>query len=156
MFLFVFTLIKLLLIKGVIRLICAMNFKQLKIKGIFIMNFILYFIFYMGFNFVSSSKEKKRLKFFAWRFTDWNNSLKSFWEGNNVFFFFRHCTEAYWEPSWTSRTELSAKLVNGFQQLTIFAKSSGSILDVQLGSKYTSDAKLHKKSRCNFLSVKIL
>lgn len=65
MFLFVFTLIKLLLIKGVIRLICAMNFKQLKIKGIFIMNFILYFIFYMGFNFVSSSKEKKRLKFFA-------------------------------------------------------------------------------------------
>ena len=62
MFLFVFTLIKLLLVKGVIRLICARNFKQLKIRGIFIMNFIFYFIFYMGFNyFVPSSKEKEKI-----------------------------------------------------------------------------------------------
>ena len=58
MFLFVFTLIKLLLIKGVIRLICAMNFKQLKIKGIFIR--ILYFTLFFTWDLISFPVQKKK------------------------------------------------------------------------------------------------
>ena len=38
------------------------------------------------------------------------------------------CFEAYSEPCQTSKIELFAKIVNGFQPLTIFAKSS--VLDV--------------------------
>ena len=37
-------------------------------------------------------------------------------------------SEVYSEPNQTSEMELSAKIVNGFQPLTIFAESS--ILDV--------------------------
>ena len=48
-------------------------------------------------------------------------------------------SEAYSEPSRIYQTELFAKIVNGFQQLTIFAKSS--ILDVRLGSEYTPESR---------------
>ena len=47
-------------------------------------------------------------------------------------------SEVYPDPSWTSKIGLFAKIINGFQPLTIFAKSS--ILDVQLGSEYTSES----------------
>ena len=43
----------------------------------------------------------------------------------------------YSEPSSTSKMMLFAKIVNDFQTLTIFAKSS--ILFLQLGSEYASD-----------------
>ena len=42
--------------------------------------------------------------------------------------------EAYPEPNQISETKLFPKIVNGFQSLTIFAKSP--ILDVKQGSKY--------------------
>ena len=45
-------------------------------------------------------------------------------------------TETYSEPSRISQMELFAKIVNGFQPLTIFARSS--ILDVRLGFEYAS------------------
>ena len=45
-------------------------------------------------------------------------------------------SEAYSEPSQTSKIELFEKVVNGFQPLTIFEKSS--ILDVWQGSEYAS------------------
>ena len=45
--------------------------------------------------------------------------------------------EAYSEPIRTSTKELLAKIVSSFWPLTIFVK--GSILDVRLGSEYTSD-----------------
>ena len=47
-----------------------------------------------------------------------------------------HTSEAYLKPSRTSEMELFAKIVNGFQPLTIFAKSS--TLGVQLGAEYAS------------------
>ena len=47
-------------------------------------------------------------------------------------------SEAYPDPSWTSKIGLFAKIVNRFHPLTIFAKSS--ILDVQLGSEYTFES----------------
>ena len=43
---------------------------------------------------------------------------------------------AYPEPSQTSKNELSAKVVNGLELLTIFAKSS--MLDARLDSDYAS------------------
>ena len=49
-------------------------------------------------------------------------------------------SEAYSEPSWTSKMDLFAKIVNGWTPLTIFAKRS--ILDVRLGSEYASDPHL--------------
>ena len=59
----------------------------------------------------------------------------------NSFFLFGHkstwkISEAYLEPLQTSKTELFAKIVNGFKLLTVFAKSS--ILEVCSGSKYAS------------------
>ena len=42
-------------------------------------------------------------------------------------------SEAYSEPSLISKMELFAKIVKGFQPLSIFAKNS--ILDVPLGSE---------------------
>ena len=44
--------------------------------------------------------------------------------------------EAYSEPNRTSKMELFAKLVKGFQQLNFFAQSS--ILDIWLGSECSS------------------
>ena len=44
-------------------------------------------------------------------------------------------SEAYSEPCLRSKMELFAKIVNSFQPVTIFAKSS--ILDIWLGSEYT-------------------
>ena len=41
--------------------------------------------------------------------------------------------------------ELFAKIVNGFQSLTTFAKSS--ISDVRLSSGYASEVKVYKKSK---------
>ena len=46
-------------------------------------------------------------------------------------------SEAYSKPCRISKTELFAKIVNGFQQLIIFAKCF--ILDIQIGSEYTSE-----------------
>ena len=46
-------------------------------------------------------------------------------------------TEAYSEPSRTFTMKFFAKIVNGFQALTIFGKSS--ILGVHLGSEYAFD-----------------
>ena len=46
-------------------------------------------------------------------------------------------SEAYSEPSQKSKIKLSAKIVIGFQLLTIFAKSL--ISDVLPGSEYTSE-----------------
>ena len=46
-------------------------------------------------------------------------------------------SEAHSESSRTSKMDLFAKIVNGVQPLTIFAKRS--ILDVQLGSEYASE-----------------
>ena len=45
--------------------------------------------------------------------------------------------DAYSEPSPRSKKELSAKIVNNFQPLTVFAKSS--ILHVRTGSEYASE-----------------
>ena len=45
--------------------------------------------------------------------------------------------QAYLEHSRISKMELLAKIVNGFQPLTIFLKSS--ILDIQLSSEHASD-----------------
>lgn len=47
--------------------------------------------------------------------------------------------EAYWEPHQISKTELFAKVVNGFKSLTIFPKPF--IVDVWKGSDYTSGRK---------------
>ena len=46
-------------------------------------------------------------------------------------------TEAYSEPSQTSKMELFARIIKGFQLLTIFIKSS--ILDIRLGFEYASE-----------------
>ena len=48
----------------------------------------------------------------------------------------RHSSEAFSEPSPISKLKLSAKVVNGFQPLTIFAKSS--ISDVWMGCECSS------------------
>ena len=45
--------------------------------------------------------------------------------------------EAHPEPSQTSTLEFFAKIVNDFQPLTIFTKSS--ISDIRLGSEYVSE-----------------
>ena len=45
-------------------------------------------------------------------------------------------SEAYSEPSQTSKMEILLKIVNVIKSLTFFAESS--ILDVWLGSKYES------------------
>ena len=45
-------------------------------------------------------------------------------------------SEAYSEPGQTSKMELFAKIVRGFQPLIFYAKSS--VLDVSLGSGYAS------------------
>ena len=47
-----------------------------------------------------------------------------------------HTAKAYLEPSQTSKIELFVEMVNGFEPLTIFVKSS--ILDVCLGSQCVS------------------
>ena len=52
-------------------------------------------------------------------------------------FCFRLFADAHSEPSQTFKMKLFAEIVNGFQVLTIFAKSS--ISDVALGSEYASD-----------------
>ena len=65
--------------------------------------------------------------------------------------------EAYSETSGTSTMEFFAKIVNGFQLLTIFAKSS--LLDVRLGSEYASDSyyfELINKSEIYFADWNIL
>ena len=54
--------------------------------------------------------------------------------------------EVYSEPSGPSRIVLFAKVVNGFQLLIIFAKSS--FLDVWLGFKYAPEKGLLKLNRC--------
>ena len=52
-------------------------------------------------------------------------------------------TKSYSKPSRTSKTELFAKTVNGFQQFHIFERSS--ILDVWMCSEYASDKHWIKK-----------
>ena len=52
-------------------------------------------------------------------------------------------TEAYSEPSRTSKMELFAKIVNSFQRLTIFAKSA--IFDIRLRSEYASEVGLRSR-----------
>ena len=47
-----------------------------------------------------------------------------------------YLSEAYSEPSWISKREFFAKIINSLQQLTIFEKSS--FLDNRLGSDYAS------------------
>ena len=59
-------------------------------------------------------------------------------------------TDAYSEPSRTSKLELFAKIFNSFSPLTIFAKSF--IADVRLGSEYTSDYRL-VRTTCVFLFI---
>ena len=49
---------------------------------------------------------------------------------------YEHITDAYSESSQTSKMELFAKKINGFQPVTIFAKNS--TLDARLGSEYAS------------------
>lgn len=44
---------------------------------------------------------------------------------------------AYSEPRHTSKMELFAKVVHGFQLLNIFVESS--ILDIQVGSEYAPE-----------------
>ena len=56
--------------------------------------------------------------------------------GNKMFYNIKFQTEAYSEPSRTSKMELFAKIVNSRTPLIIFTKSS--ILDVWLGSEYAS------------------
>ena len=51
--------------------------------------------------------------------------------------------EAYSELSRTSKKELFAKIVNSFQRLTFFEKSS--ILDVRPGSEYASEEGLRSR-----------
>ena len=53
---------------------------------------------------------------------------------NFVLFGIIRTAEVYSEPSRTSTTELFAKIVKGFQLLTIFIKTS--ILDTRLGFEY--------------------
>ena len=53
---------------------------------------------------------------------------------NFVLFGIIRTAEVYLEPSRTSTTELFAKIVKGFQLLTIFIKTS--ILDTRLGFEY--------------------
>ena len=55
---------------------------------------------------------------------------------NGYLFTRRQLLEAHSEPSQVSKMDLFAKIVKGWKSLTIFAKSS--ILDVCLGSEYTS------------------
>ena len=63
-----------------------------------------------------------------------------------LFLFFN--TEDYSEPSRTSEIKHVAKIVNGFQPLTIFAECS--ILDVRLGSEYASfSSHSHKLNNMN-------
>ena len=54
-----------------------------------------------------------------------------------LFVIFLQYTEAYSELCQTSKMDLFPKMINGFQSLTIFAKSP--ILDDRLCSEYTSD-----------------
>ena len=49
-------------------------------------------------------------------------------------YFFRNISEAYSEPSQTSKMAILSKIVNVLKSLTFFGKFS--ILDVWLGSKY--------------------
>ena len=53
-------------------------------------------------------------------------------------------SKAYSEPCQISKMEFSAKIVNGFQLLTIFAKNS--MLDVWHDSEYSA----HHKASINF------
>ena len=50
-------------------------------------------------------------------------------------------SEAYLEPSWTSKMKLLTEIVSGFQTLTFFAK--GSILKVPLNSEWGSEISLY-------------
>ena len=64
------------------------------------------------------------------------------WHYNLIFLFLTlskwlPIAEAYAEPCKTSKMEFSAKIVNGIQPLTIFAKSS--VLEVWQGSEYDSE-----------------
>ena len=61
----------------------------------------------------------------------------SFVCSNFVLFRIMQIAEVYSEPSQTSTMELFAKIVKGFQVLTIFLKSS--ILDIRLGFQYGSE-----------------
>ena len=56
-------------------------------------------------------------------------------------------SEAYSEPSQTSKMEILLKIVNVIKSLTFFAESS--ILDVWLGSKYES-VYLNQQKEFNF------
>ena len=51
-------------------------------------------------------------------------------------FSYQYLPEAYLERSQTYTMELFGKIVKGFKPLTISAKNS--IVDVRMGSKYTS------------------
>ena len=59
--------------------------------------------------------------------------------------------ETYSEPSQISKMNVLAKIVNGFQSLLIFPKSS--ILDVWLGSEYVSKLLLIKVLKLPFLCI---
>ena len=50
-------------------------------------------------------------------------------------------SEAYLEPCQTSKTDIFAKIINGFQSLTIFAKSS--ITDIWQGYENVSEISLN-------------
>ena len=56
---------------------------------------------------------------------------------NFVLFGIIRTAEVYSEPSRTSTTELFAKIVKGFQLLTIFIKSS--TIDIPLSFEYASE-----------------
>ena len=69
----------------------------------------------------------------SWRFQSFFHRIE--WQPD------QSCSEAYLGCSQTSVMELfPEKLINGFQLLTIFTKSS--IIDVWQGSKYTSSASI--------------
>ena len=72
----------------------------------------------------------KTLKFLLVRKDYALKDLSIFWDF--LMQIFQYSTEAYPEPSQTSKMELFAKIVNGFYPLTIFGKSF--ILDIWLGS----------------------
>ena len=61
----------------------------------------------------------------------------SFVRSNFVLFRIIRIAEVYSEPSRTSKMELFAKLVLGFQLITIFIKSS--ILYIRLGFEYAKE-----------------
>ena len=61
---------------------------------------------------------------------------------------------AYSEPSQTSKMELFAKIIDGFQQSAIFDKNSN--FDVRLGFEYVSGYKKHNLYRTHSADYKKL